>query len=366
MYYGAEDYKPIDILAVLKKLLSHKKQLLIWLCGGVLFGMMVCICTPKTFQSSARIAPEVAARNSSSNSLSTLASMAGINIGGVTTSDAMQPDLYPEIVNSTPFLADLFPVQVNFSAKGKSVQTDIYDYFCTYFKEPWWIKLKRVPVKLTSKIKGLFKEKRTPAHGYDDLNLARLTPEQARVLRRMRESILITSDKKTNVITVAVTTQNPGVSALLATEVVERIKSYVTQYRTDKARHDLEYYQQLYDDAQQAYYTAQQKYARYVDANQGVVLQRVKIEEQRLQNESNLAYQLYNSCAQQVQMAKAKVQQDTPVCSVIQPPTYPLLKSAPSAMKCIVISTFLALLCICFWILAGKKWVADYKAKTVE
>lgn len=364
-YCEEVDYEEIDILSLLKKLLSNWKKLLLWVCGGILFGIMVIISTPKTYVSSARMAPEFATRSTGS-SLSSLASVAGFNIGGVSTSDAMQPDIYPEIVKSTPFIVDLFSIPVSFKHKGNVVETDLYDYYCNYYREPWWTAVMKFPLKIKSWFKSLTKGKTAPVHGYENINVSRLTAEQSRVQKRLRDSIVIAVDKKTNIISTTVTAQNAAVATRLTTEVVDRIQKYVAKYRTDKARHDLEYYQQLYDDAQQAYYAAQQKYARYVDANQGVVLQRVKIEEQRLQNEANLAFQVYNSCAQQVQVAKAKVQQDTPVTTVIQPATYPLKNSAPSVKANLVIFAFLALVIECFWLLLGKKWAADYKAKKVE
>lgn len=364
-YSDEPDYEEIDILSLIKSLLTNWKKLLVWMCGGIAFGIMITVCTPKTYVATAKMAPEVATR-SSGGSLNSLASMAGINLGGVSTSDAMQPDLYPEIVKSTPFIVDLFSVPVKFKVKGTAVETDVYDYFCNYFKEPWWTKLAKFPMKIRSWVKSITKGKPDPVHGYENVNVSRLTSEQSRVQKRLRDSIVIAVDKKTNIISTTATTQNPSVSTVLVAEVVSRIQSYVTKYRTDKARHDLEYYQQLYDDAQTAYYEAQQKYARFVDANQGIVLQRVRIEEQRLQNEANLAFQVYNGCAQQVQVAKAKVQQDTPVTTVIQPPVYPLKNNAPSGKTIIFIFAFLAVVIESFWLLLGRKWVEDYKARKID
>ncbi|HAZ74811.1 MAG TPA: chain-length determining protein, partial [Rikenellaceae bacterium] len=137
-------------------------------------------------------------------------------------------------------------------------------------------------------------------------------------------------DKKTQIITLTVTSQSPFVSKAVSDAVIEKIQEYVTSYRTEKSRKDMDYYLQLYEEAKADYYKAQQKYASYVDANQGVVLQRVKTEQERLQNEMQLAYQLYNSCAQQLQMSRAKVQQETPVCVVMQPPVLPNRASKPS------------------------------------
>ena len=140
----------------------------------------------------------------------------------------------------------------------------------------------------------------------------------------------------------------------------------MTAYRTEKSRKDMEYYLQLYDEAKADYYAAQQRYANYVDANQGVFLQRVKTEQERLQNEMKLAFDLYNSCAQQLQMSRAKVQQETPVCVVMEPPVLPIKATKPSKMKTLAGFIFLGLCACAVWILWGKEAIAKLKAPEKE
>ena len=103
-----------------------------------------------------------------------------------------------------------------------------------------------------------------------------------------------------------------------------------------------------------------------MDRNQGVILQRVKTEQERLQNEMNLAYQLYNSCAQQLQAARAKVQMETPVFTVINPPQVPLKRSAPSKATILVAFVFLAFVFESVWVLWGRDLVAGVKKKEEE
>ena len=140
----------------------------------------------------------------------------------------------------------------------------------------------------------------------------------------------------------------------------------MTNYRTEKSRQDLEYYETLYEESKAAYFESQQRYASYVDRNQGVILQRVKTEQERLQNEMNLNYQLYNACAQQLQTAKAKVQQETPVFTVINPPQVPLQRAKPSKVKILFVSIFLGAMVAAVWILWGRDIIANFKKKDEE
>jgi len=170
-------------------------------------------------------------------------------------------------------------------------------------------------------------------------------------------------DTKTSVISLSVTMQDPMVSAMLADTVAARLKTYVTDYRTEKARRDMEYAQRINDEAKQDYYDAQQKYAEYMDRNQGLVTRAAQTESERLQNEASLAFSLYNQTAQQLQIARAKVQQTTPVYTVVQPATVPLRPSKPSKMLILVGFIFLAVVAASAWILFGRDLVDGFRKK---
>ena len=167
-------------------------------------------------------------------------------------------------------------------------------------------------------------------------------------------------------ISLTVTAQDPLVAARISEEVIDKLQSYVVRYRTEKSRKDLDYYQGLYDEAKEDYFSAQQRYASYVDRNQGVVLQRVRTEQERLQNEMNLSFQLYNTCAQQLQAAKAKVQQETPVFTIINPPQVPLKRSKPSKVTILAACIFLGAAIAAVWVLWGRDFLAGLKKKEDE
>ena len=110
------------------------------------------------------------------------------------------------------------------------------------------------------------------------------------------------------------------------------------------------------------YYKAQQAYADYIDSNKSVIRQSAQAERERLQQEMNLAYQVYSQVATQMEGARIQAEQAKPVFAVIQPPVVPLRKTAPSKAKMLVIWTFLAGCCAATWVLFGE----DYWKKLKE
>ncbi|MBQ0126592.1 MAG: chain-length determining protein [Bacteroidales bacterium] len=362
--YYEEEYSEIDIMALLMKLFSYWRRLLIWVVIAAVLGLIIGYSIPKSYTAHAALAPEIAQKSSSS--MSSLAALAGFNLNNMTVTDAMYPDLYPEIVNSVPFTVDLFDMPVTILEKKDTVKTDLYDYLLNHYKTPWWSSVIGLPFKVLGWVKNIGKEKEDDATGHAEVDPYHLTIEQGRIVKALGASISIAVEKKTYLISISTTAQNPKVAADLCQLVVENLQKYVVNYRTEKSRHDLAYYQQLNEQAQKEYYDAQQRYARYVDANQGVVFQRVLIERERLQNEANLKYQVYNTTSQQVNSAKAKVQMETPVCAVIQPPTIPLKRSKPSKAKILVAFMFLGFCFGSVWYLWGQDIVAKLRGKDDE
>jgi len=97
-----------------------------------------------------------------------------------------------------------------------------------------------------------------------------------------------------------------------------------------------------------------------VDANKSLVLQSVRTEQERLQNDMNLAFQVYSQVAQQLQVARAKIQEEKPVFAVVEPATVPL--QASNSRKMVVIGiVFLALVGTLGWKLFGEPCLQQFR-----
>ena len=137
----------------------------------------------------------------------------------------------------------------------------------------------------------------------------------------------------------------------------------MTNYRTNKARHDLEYAVKLNEEAKSNYYEAQQRYADFLDRNQGLAFHSAQTMRDRLENEATLAFNLYNQTAQQVQKSQAKVQENTPVYAIVTPATVPVRAVSPRKFLILAGFTFLAFVACAVWIILLSPLLADYKNK---
>ena len=340
----------IDLLELAGKIWADRRLVLKW-CGiAVVVALVVAFSIPKEYTTTVMLAPEVEGGSRSLGGLSALAGMAGINMGSGESSDALYPDLYPDIVSSVGFTTELFNVPVK-DAEGE-LDTNLYTYLKEEQRSPWWSAIISFPFKCLGWVMSLFKEEEEGTDG--GVNPFQLTKDEDGVVKALNERIAVSVDKKTSLISLSVTMQDPLISATMTDTVMAKLQDYITEYRTNKARHDLDFTQKLYDEAQKKYYDAQQACADYVDMNQNISLRSVQTRQERLQNEMNLAYNLYNQTAQQLQLAKAKVQENTPVYTIVQAATVPLKASKPSKLMILVGFVFLAGVGSVGWILFGR------------
>lgn len=361
-----KEVKEIDLLEILYKLWNKRILILVWCLWGALCGLIIAFSIPDEYTTTVKLAPESkTGRTNISGGLGALASMAGISAGGNTGSDAVYPTLYPDIVSSVPFATSLFDVPVK-DKDGNSYT--IREYLIEETKRPWWSDITSLPFKVVA----IFKSKPAPApgdtvaseqHATDNFQL---TPLENGLVGMLRQRVSANIDQKTNVITIEARMQDPMVSAILVDTVVKRLSDYVTNYRTNKARQDLEYFEKLNEEAQQEYYKAQQNLADYTDRNQNLATRAAQVTRDRLENEANLAFNLYNATSLQVQDAKSKVQETTPVYTEITPATVPMRPTSPKRGLIIGGFIFIAFVCCCCWILFAKPIVSEYKVKVKE
>ena len=357
-----EEEMEIDLMEYARKLWAARKLLLKVAGLAIIVGIVIALTTPKQYTVSVTLAPE--SSKSGGGSLSGIASMLGVggfNMGS--DADALNVTLYPDIVSSTPFILDLMDTPVS-TIDEEQPDTTLVGYLKEYTSSSLMGTVMSLPFKAIGGIMSLFKSEEEEKT--DIINPFHLTQEQSQTVNGLKKMIVANVDKKTGVTTVSVTMQDPMVAAILTDTVIVKLKEHITKYRISKAEEDCKYWEELNKIRQDDYYMKQKKYAEYVDANKNVVLQSVLIEQERLQNEMNLAYQVYSNVATQLQMAKAKVQEAKPVFAVVEPASVPLQPSGTSRKMILLGVVFLAVAAAAAWVLFGQDLWKNLKEGLAE
>ena len=324
-----EKKESIDIVGLLLLLWGKRKRIIINCSIAFVLAVVIAFSIPKKYTSTVVMAPEVSTGGGIVGSLGEIASMAGMNVGGLAGSeDALYPELYPQIISSTPFLMDVLSTDV-VSLKGDT--HTLYDYLSRHTKTPWWVKMYSVPIAFVKRVFDSEAELSTmtaPTEAYT-MNLSK---QQFSTLSKLEKSIAVNVDKGNYLVTINVSMQDRRIAAMVANVVGEKLTEYIEEYRSAKARKDLAYSEVLFNEAQAKYLEAQRIYANFVTLHQNVVNKMHQVEIVRLENELEMAFSIYSQVAQALEMARAKVQEDTPVCVVIEPAYVQIKASSPRKM----------------------------------
>lgn len=351
----------IDLLELAGRLWRRRRFIITAGLIGLVIGLVVAISIPKRYSVTVTLAPE--SRKSSSLSLSAAASMLGLgDLASQTTDyDALHILLFPDILDSDPFALELYDMPVT-TKDGE--QMPLNEYMGTQ-RRPWWSWVMGLPFRAVGGVVSLFKSDEEEAED-KPVDPFRLTKEQAGSLKAIKGSISAIVDKKTGVTTITTTMQDAVVAATVADSVLTKLQSYITEYRTKKSTTYYNYLENIYNKRKQEYYDAQQRYANYVDENRNLYTRRSMVEGERLQNEMNLAYQIYNQMASQLQVANAKIQEAKPVFAVVNPATVPTKASAPRKMMIMAGFIFLACAGAAAWVLFGESIWAELRKSAAE
>ena len=348
----------IDLMDLLRKVIGIRKKIYKAAGIGLIIGVIVAISIPKQYTVEVTLSPEMG--NNKGGGLSGLAASflgSGVSMGDGT--DALNASLSADIVSSTPFLLELSNMKVPVSGSEKISLSSYLDEESS----PWWSYVIGFPGMVIGGVKSLFIEDEDESIFSDKASQGtiELSKKESQKIESLKKKIVASVDKKTSMTSVTATFQDSKVAAVVADSVVKKLQEYIIDYRTSKSKEDCLYLEKLFKERQQEYYVAQKKYADYMDSHDNIILQSVRTEQERLQNDMSLAYQVYSQVASQLQVARAKVQEEKPVFAVVEPAVVPLEPSGISRKVYVLAFIFLSVCIVIFWNLFGKDFLNKFK-----
>lgn len=330
----------IRLSDIVKFFKQSRLRILIGALIGLFIGGLYAFSKPNMYTAQVTVMPEAQSKGGGSlGNLGSLAGLAGISLDNLGGQDAVRPDLYPNVLQSVPFALDLLKQPV-YSQKFKAKMT-LQEFINRMGK-----------IGFFSGIAGFFSGKRSDEkeEQLDPKNFSQaieVTKEQDDLIKSVQKSASAVHDKKTGIITITAVEPDPVVAATVARLSLEYLTNYVTTYRTEKARKQVAFLIQQVREAKNKYQASEYMLSDYRDRNRSLFLNTAKIEEQRLQADYLLAQTVYNELSKQLEQAKIKVQEETPVFKTLEPPTVPLRKSGPNRTFIILGFTALgAFLCV--------------------
>ena len=340
----------IDYGKLFQDLLKHKRLFCKVLSIAFVVACVYALSLPSSYKCMVTLSPEMATTRSS-GSLAALATSFGVNLKGAlgNNTEALFPTVYPDLMNSTKFMTGLFEIPVTIEGDEEEGEPDrtmtYYEYLTTEQKKAWWSAA--IGGALEWAVSLFTDSVPEPAKA----NPFRLTKKQARVVKALEKKIVCDVDKKTMVISIEVTDQDPVICATMADSVKVRLQKAITDYRTSKVRVDLEHNKKMLVEAKERYEKACDAYVRFADGNQKLFLQTARLKQAKLEDDMQLQRTIYQQLVTQVQQAEMRVQEATPAFTTLQNATVPVKRSSPVRKRIVLVFLFFAFVATSAWCL---------------
>jgi uncharacterized protein involved in exopolysaccharide biosynthesis len=340
--YGYQyDEDEIDLLE-LAKTIWNKRMFILKIVGiGAFLGVIIALLSPKEYKSTSTLMPEYSteSQGGASSLLSQYGGLLGISGGSYdSNSNAIRVDLYPNIVQSTNFQIQL--MQQPFYFSDLDTTATLFEYYTELNSAGVLGFVAEYTIGLPGKILGAIlpkKELMTSVPGATEESLVlNLSKEEFEVVETLRGKISASLDEKSGIVSVTVTLPDNVAAAAVTEYTIRELTEYLTEYRTEKVLRDLTFVEEQLATAEVRFEAAQLALAEFRDSNQGNLSARAQTDEQRLNSEYQIAFNLYNSLTQQYEEAKLKVQETTPVFKTLEPVQVPINDETSGAMILIV------------------------------
>ena len=353
----------IDLIEILQKLWVKRKLILIVTGAAMALGLVVALLTPNQYTASCTLVPQTSEKKVG-GSLSGLAAMAGISLGDMTSGEVLSPNVYPNIIKNVDFQKEL--IYSLYTIDDIPVPVTYYDYFTDkqYRKFNLLAAIKKYTIGLPGVILGAIRGEPEDTPGTDTAadSIPRLTYKEQKVLEDLYEVFLLEMNEKKGYVQLSTTLRDPSLAAQITLKAQQLLQQYLTEFKLQKVRANLEFVEGSYWEARQNFEEKQEELARFRDANVNLTSAMARTREEKLQSEYTLLLGVYTELAKQKEQAKIAVTETTPILTVIEPVVVPVEKSKPSRAQMLIIYTFLGLIIGVGWVL-GVPFVKETFSK---
>ena len=334
----------IDLVELIQRMWVNRWLIVKITCVFMVLGLLVALFSPKVYTASCDVVPQ-SSKSSASSGMSSLAALAGINLGQMSAGETLSPNVYANIMSSATFRKELMQTKLDFSEIGHPVS--FFDYYTSeeYNKPSVGSYIMKytigLPFTILKAIRGEQPEPDYSAVGGGEQKIETISKDEYEVMVALDKTIALTLDEKKGFVTVTANMPEALAAAQMAQATFALLERYITEFKIEKVQSNLDFVQERFDEAKRSFEDVQSRRAKLRDANMNTSRYAARTELERLDAEYTLVQGVYTSLAQQVEQAKISVKETTPILTVIKPVTVPYKKSKPQRAMILFAFTFL-------------------------
>ena len=311
----------IDLIDILKKLYNSRKLIiyttLIFSIIGIAYGLIL----PIKFNSTTVFIPQN--QESSSSSLSGVASLVGINLGSGSLGSEIPSSMYPQIVESIKFKRLLL---------NKVIDT-------------------KTNLTIENFLAKHYSIEEVEEENISDLGM---TLNEEKYFEILNEILNVSVNQKDGYISINCEMPIAEYSAKIAKFSRELLQNIIIEYKIETARQNLIFSEGQLIEKKKEFDEIYSKLAFFSDSNLNSVNSFILNEKNKLESEFQIISAVVEEISKQVEQAKLQLKKDTPVFSTIQEAVIPIKKSSPKKAQLVIIFSFLGFILSCISVLLSK------------
>ena len=332
----------IDFISMAKTLWRDRRIIIITVVIFTFVGLVVALFSQKEYTASTIMVPEINNPSSKLGGLSSLASLAGFNMDMNVGDDAISPMLYPLIISSTKFQLEIMNTEYLF--EEMEAPMSLVDYYLDEYYPGLFGILKKYTIGLPELIISAIKGEQPDKLSGSQSETIELTIDQEKVRKIIAKNLSLEVNDNDGYLTLVSRFHQASLSAQVAKKSQLLLREYVTQLKVEKATAQLEFITERYEENRSEFEEAQSKLAAFRDANKNISSEIMRTHEERLENEYQLAFDVYSELAKQLEQSLIKVEEDTPIFSVIDEVTVPNDYSKPKRKLILLLWIFMGII----------------------
>ena len=309
----------IDLIELLKTAWSGRKQIIIISFIFVLMGVAAALLSPVVYTSSTTFINSQT-EPSSNSGLSGVASLVGINLGGMSSGSEIPATMYPQIAEGVQFKRGLLNSDIDEKGQIK-LESFLADYYA-------------IEKSVTENSNRLFVSE------YED-----------ELFSVINDVISISVNQKDGFVTISAVMPDSEYAANTCINAREILQETVINNKIKSAKQKLEYSEKQLASKRIEFEEIQNKLAYFNDSNLNLVTSSIINERKKLEAEFEIINAVMIELSKQVEQRKLQVSEDTPVFSIIKEASMPVMRSSPKRTLMVLIFGFLGLVISTLYVL---------------
>tara|TARA_Y100000741_G_scaffold328052_1_gene281039 strand:+ start:732 stop:1724 length:993 start_codon:yes stop_codon:yes gene_type:complete len=301
----------IDLIELLKTAWKGRKQIIIISFVFVLIGFASALLWPVVYTSSTTFINSQT-EPSSNSGLSGVASLVGINLGGISSGSEIPSTMYPQIGESVEFKRALLDSYID-----EKEQIKLEGFLADYNK---------IEKNVTENNKKLF-----------------VSEYENELFDVINDIVSISVNQKDGFITISANMPNSEYAANTCVNARDILQEIVINSRIQSAKQKLKFSEKQLSSKRIEFEEVQNKLAYFNDSNLNLVTSTIINERSKLEAEFQIINAVMVELSKQVEQRKLRVSEDTPVFSIVKEASMPVKRSSPKRALMVLSFGFIGL-----------------------